>query len=534
MVCDFAEANPLMPKLVGGVEYALGLIVQVLQREGAQLSHPGSAQQSSATAIPLPDDSVGYLATDPPYYDAVPYAALSDFCYVWLKRAVGSLHPDLFNRALTPKAEECILDPGPPVDGGPDKDRSYFERCIENALAEGRRVLRPDGVGMVIFAHKGTAGWEALLGALVNAGWTVTASWPIDTERAARMRAKDSAVLGSSVHLICRPRESHLPQRTRRRAGGTEQEGVPGDEESTQRTSAPSAASIGDWRDVLAELPKRIHQWLPRLAEEGIVGADAIFACLGPALEIFSRYSRVEKASGEQVTLREYLEHVWAAVSREALGMVFEGAEASGFEEDARLTAMWLWTLSTGGSTAEDAGGRRGQEEESSANHRALRGGYVLEYDAARKIAQGLGAYLEKMPTVVEIKGEKARLLGVEERGRYLFGRTGPAGATRRRKKRQRSLFEELDEAEAADGGWGEQGAPAPGETTLDRVHQAMLLFASGRSAALRRFLVDEGAGRESRFWTLARALSALYPANSAEKRWIDGVLGRMKSLGFS
>ncbi len=78
------------------------------------------------------------------------------------------------------------------------------------------------------------------------------------------------------------------------------------------------------------------------------MGADAIFACLGPALEIFSRYSRVEKASGEQVTLKVYLEHVWAAVAKEALIMIFQGADATGFEEDARLTAMWLWTLSAG------------------------------------------------------------------------------------------------------------------------------------------------------------------------------------------
>ena len=79
-----------------------------------------------------------------------------------------------------------------------------------------------------------------------------------------------------------------------------------------------------------------------------MVGADAIFACLGPAFEIFSRYRSVEKASGEAVSLKEYLEHVWAAVAKEALTMVFQGADASGFEEDARLTAMWLWTLSAG------------------------------------------------------------------------------------------------------------------------------------------------------------------------------------------
>ena len=98
---------------------------------------------------------------------------------------------------------------------------------------------------------------------------------------------------------------------------------------------------------------------MPRLSDEGIVGADAIFACLGPALELFSRYSTVEKASGERVKLGEYLEEVWAAVSREALSMIFEGADASGFEEDARLTAMWLWTLHTrlNGSEPSDEDG---------------------------------------------------------------------------------------------------------------------------------------------------------------------------------
>ncbi len=111
---------------------------------------------------------------------------------------------------------------------------------------------------------------------------------------------------------------------------------------------------------MLAELPRRIHDWMPRLAEEGVVGADAIFACLGPALEIFSRYSRVEKASGEVVTLKEYLEQVWAAVAKEALTMIFTGADATGFEEDARLTAMWLWTLKTGDTNGTETEASRG------------------------------------------------------------------------------------------------------------------------------------------------------------------------------
>jgi len=491
---DFAEANPLMPKLVGGVEYASGLVTDFLEREAATFQHEGTVQQASATHIPLPDDFVTYVVTDPPYYDAVPYAALSDFCYVWLKRALGDIHPSLFRDELTPKGEEIILDPGPPVEGDVSKDREYFETMMEKALEEARRVLRPEGVCVVIFAHKGTAGWEALLSALVNAGWTVTASWPIDTERAARMRAKDSAVLASSVHLVCRPREN--PD------GSLREE-------------------VGDWRDVLAELPERIRTWLPRLRDEGIVGADAIFACIGPALEIFSRYPRVEKASGEVVTLLEYLEHVWAAVAQEALRMLFEGAEASGLEEDARLTAMWLWTL----KTAENG---KGEKEEAVSS-----GGYVLEYDAARKIAQGLGVHLQNLTTVVEINGDKARLLPVEERARFLFGKNEQPARPRKKKRKQRTLFEELDEAEAATGGWTDGGSPNPGQTTLDRVHQAMLLFATGRSAALRRFLREERVGADPRFWALAQALSALYPSHTQEKRWVDGLLARKKALGF-
>src|SRR5438132_5162819 len=94
---------------------------------------------------------------------------------------------------------------------------------------------------------------------------------------------------------------------------------------------------------------------MPPFADAGVVGADAILACLGPALEIFSRYSRVEKASGEAVTLKDYLEQVWAAVAKEALVLVFKDADTAAFEADARLTAMWLWTLNAAKSADGNA-----------------------------------------------------------------------------------------------------------------------------------------------------------------------------------
>jgi len=293
---------------------------------------------------------------------------------------------------------------------------------------------------------------------------------------------------------------------------------------------------VGDWRDVLQELPVRIHEWMPRLAAEGVVGADAIFACLGPALEIFSRYSGVEKASGEQVTLREYLEQVWAAVAREALAMIFEGADASGFEEDSRLTAMWLWTLSTGANGNNLSKEVTSDEEESEdqgepGGRPKPLGGYVLEYDAARKIAQGLGVHMENLPSLVEIRGDKARLLPVSERARFLFGQDKEQPSPKKKSKvKQQSLFDMLGEAEekATD-----KASFKAGTTTLDRIHQCMLLFAAGRGEALKRFLMEEGVSHDQRFWRLAQALSALYPSASEEKRWVDGLLARKKGLGL-
>lgn len=345
---------------------------------------------------------------------------------------------------------------------------------------------------------------------MIDAGWIVTGSWPIDTERPGRLRANDSAALASSVHLVCRPRPTAA---------------------ATGRGN-----EIGDWRDLLVELPRRIHQWMPRLAEEGVVGADAIFACLGPALEIFSRYERVEKANGEKVGLKEYLVYVWAAVAKEALATVFRGADASGFEEDARVTAIWLWTLFAGQDTTSDSESEEADEDEAPEHVSNAPKGYVLEYDTARKIAQGLGAHLESLTSLVEIKGDIARLLPVAERTRRLFGKEGAETSMTARKKKSAQLqlgfIAELEQIEETSG-WGTKGAPTLGMTVLDRVHQCMILFAAGRGEALRRLLVDEGAGSDERFWRLAQVLSFLYPSISDEKRWIDGVLARKKGLGF-
>ena len=321
IVWTFVEVNPFADAS-GSWDGAVNWIAKVADHVRNSKLKRGQAACHSATSIPLPDDSVDALVTDPPYYGAIMYGDLSDYFYVWLRRTVGKRFPDIFGTGLVEKADEIVATPTSKGPNGEAKDASFFEARMRVALEESRRVVKPSGIAVVVFAHKSTSGWEAMLSALVSAGWIVTASWPIDTEREGRTNAQGTASLGSSVHLVCRPRESW--------------------------SDSDRITNVGDWRDILQELPQRIHEWMPRLADEGVIGADAIFACLGPALEIFSRYSRVEKASGDEVTLKEYLEYVWAAVAKEALNMIFEGADATGFEEDARLTAMWLWTLSTG------------------------------------------------------------------------------------------------------------------------------------------------------------------------------------------
>ncbi len=158
-----------------------------------------------------------------------------------------------------------------------------------------------------------------------------------------------------------------------------------------------------------------------------------------------------------------------------------------------------------------------------------------MEYDAARKIAQGLGVNLEQLPHVVRIKGSTAQLLGVNERIKHLFGQDNIAESSSPKRAAQPALFEQLGEREAAAQGWemDDDATHSVGETTLDRIHQSMLLFQAGRGEALRRFLVEDGVGKDERFWRLAQALSALYPSSSNEKRWVDGVLARKRGLGL-
>ena len=285
--------------------------------------------------------SVRVWFTDPPYYDAVPYSDLSDFFFVWLKRALPG-HPllrDPFDptNLLSPKLQEAVQDETKQVDGQP-KDRAFFEATMARLSPRAGGCLREDGVGSVVFAHKTTEGWEALLSGMIRGGWTITGSWPIATEMATRLRARDPPPS---------PRAS-----------------------TSSAARAPTMRRSATGPRFSASCPTRVADWMERLQGEGVRGADLVFACIGPALEDLQPLHEGRDAEGREIPLggnpeareahqRGYLAKVWEVVGRSALAQVLGTAEAKArngaagaVEEDARLTALFLWTLQ---ATTQDA-----------------------------------------------------------------------------------------------------------------------------------------------------------------------------------
>ena len=177
-------------------------VLRYIQANPAVGDATSRAQNASAAVLPFSDAHFDAILTDPPYYDNVPYAALSDFFYVWLKRAVGDLFPDLFATPVVPKAGEAIMEPTRHESG--EAAKAFFEQLLSDSFCEIERVLKPGGVAVIVYAHKTTAGWETMLNALVGAGLVVTASWPIHTEAKTRLRAMASAALASSIYMVCR------------------------------------------------------------------------------------------------------------------------------------------------------------------------------------------------------------------------------------------------------------------------------------------------------------------------------------------
>jgi len=311
--------------------------------------------QASATELPYPDNYFDAVFTDPPYYDNVPYSYLSDFFYVWLKRSIGDLYPELFMTPLTPKSKEIVAYSH--QEGGFEAGKRYFEEMLKKAFKEISRVLRPNGIATIVYTHKSTSGWETLINSLLESDLVVTASWPIDTEMKARLRAKESAALASSIYFVCRKME---------RKG------------------------IGWLNEVKEEIKNHIHRKLESLWEEGVSGADYFVSAIGSAIEIFGKYKKIMDYEGREISAREMLEYVREVVTDYAVRQILHNGIAEELSSLTRFYILWRWTY----------------------------GEAKVHFDDARKLAQSTGVNLEREWNKGFIKKEKEfiKVLGPQDR----------------------------------------------------------------------------------------------------------------------
>lgn len=275
MVWDFAENNQL-GNASGNADNALNWILQFIKQEGND-GLAGILQRSSATSMSIESASLDAVITDPPYFDSVPYADLSDFFYVWLKRSIGHLYPEHFSSQLTPKKNEAIMEPSR-HGGDKKKAAQFYEEMMHKAFCEASRVLKPNGMMVVVYAHKTTSGWSTLIDSLRRAGFTITEAWPLDTEMGSRLRGQNSAALASSIFLVSRKR---------------------------------TEAKIGDYAmDVRPELAEIVRDRVKTLMAEGVTGADLVIACIGAGLRAYTQYDRVELPNGDELDANSFLDEV--------------------------------------------------------------------------------------------------------------------------------------------------------------------------------------------------------------------------------
>jgi adenine-specific DNA methylase len=293
MVFDYPESMPF--KESGGSPInMMNWVLKYIESESLNSFNTIANNASSGDKSQFPENYLTTVVTDPPYYDAIAYADISDFFYVWLKRTLGDLYPLNFATPQTPKLEECTALKHHHNDNQ-EEARSHFEMKLTQIFDAIEH--QTSDIVSIMFAHQSTEAWTTLCNSILDARMNITGSWPIDTERANRSLGLASAVLASSVTVSCRP---------------------------SQRQG------FGNYREVKRAIEITVEKEVKELYALGFRGADLLTACFGQAVSEFGKYEKVEKADGTEVTVADLLDMARESAFN-ALLKGFEGDEFTKF-----------------------------------------------------------------------------------------------------------------------------------------------------------------------------------------------------------
>lgn len=502
---DFAEALP-----VGDHAGAYSLCFERISTAldtllAAKLHGSGRALAESATCISPEKFAADLVVTDPPYYDAISYSDLMDFFYVWLRRTLHGLSPEIdeaFSLPLGPKWDHEkndgeLVDEASRFGGDKAKSKSIYEDGMFRAFRACHDALKPGGHMVVVFANKQPDAWETLVSSMIRAGFVVDGSWPIQTEMSNRTRALACAALSSSVWLVCRKR----PETARH---GWDNQVL---EEMRHRLHGLWDESTKTWN-----LPPRLHQFW----DAGIRGPDFVWAATGPALEAYSRHPVVKKADEPNavMTVSEFLQHVRRIVVDYVVGRVLSrDGESTGAESLDNLTIYYLLHRHDFGLAEAPVGACILYAQSSSLHDRDL----VDRYD--------LLAYGKGKPALSAIEGTATEIEDREDEGEEdeeeEANTSGSTVKLRRWEQRRRR-----------DLGMPASGRPAP---LIDQIHRIMHLWKAGDVQKVDSYLEDQGLRRSPLFARVLQALIELARKDNQpdEVSLLESIMNHMTARGL-
>ena len=309
MVWDYAEANPFGSS-ASWLTAVSGVIEVLLVAARLPIVSKSVKVRMSDATQPRYLIQPSIVVTDPPYYNAIDYAGLSDFFYVWLKRSVGFLNSSDLGLPLTPKNQQAIMA----SEKDDPKERLRYVSMMSKAFQSMEYSLEQDGLVGVVFAHTHPDAWAILIEGLLGAGLVPNSSWPIDTELQNKVSGIGQARLSTSVWMACRKQEEET-----------------------------SEAFLGD---VLEEMRPVVRERLLYFWSKGIRGADFFISAIGPALSVFGRYERVLRPDGGQVSVRDFLDIVRRESTDVALQQVLHGTDLGVIDPVTRQYTTWVWSYS--------------------------------------------------------------------------------------------------------------------------------------------------------------------------------------------